>query len=331
MHPVLFHIPFTNVPIYSYGVMLGLAIIVGWNLAMWIGRDSGIPAPVLSNGIFFTVILALLGSRVLYILTNLGRFHSPLDWFNVRDGGLVAYGGFLGGALGAYLFFIRKKVAFLKVADIMSPAVALGTAITRVGCFLYGCDFGKPTSLPWGIRFPRDSYYDRADNVWKPSPAWEMHHAGGLVGSDQPWSLPVHPTQFYESLMNLFIFAVLVWVARKKKTFDGQVFLIFTVYYGVTRALNEILRGDDQRGAVAMLSTSQFIGLVTAAIAIVAWRFLSKRGIGPALLPGSPLLATAGAGAGGGGGGSVGTGGGGEGEGTKAAARGKGRGKKGRR
>ncbi|HEV8321650.1 MAG TPA: prolipoprotein diacylglyceryl transferase [Myxococcota bacterium] len=308
MHPVLFHIPFTNIPIYSYGVMLGTAIIVGWNLAMWIGKDSGIPARALSNGIFATVLLALVGSRVLYILTNWSRFHSPLEWFSVRDGGLVAYGGFIGGALGAYLFFVRKKVAFLKVADIMAPCVALGTSITRIGCFLYGCDYGKPTTLPWGIRFPRDSFYDRTLNVWKPSPAWEMHHADGLVGSDATWSLPVHPTQFYESLTNLLLFGALM-LMRKKKAFDGQIFLAWFIFYGVTRALNEILRGDDQRGAVSVLSTSQFIGIVTAVAGIGAWWLLRKRGIGPALLPGSPLLAMAGAEGGSDGGGGGGAGG----------------------
>lgn len=270
MHPVLFRLPLLGTPVYGYGFMLGLAIVCGWNLALLECRRRGWSLSSMAWGVPVVIVCALLGSRVLYLANHLEEARGIWDWFRLSSGGIVAYGGFLGGAAGAWLAFGRGGAGFLGAADLMTPSVALGTALTRVGCLLNGCDFGSPTSVPWALRFPRGS------------PAWrEQLHAGlsldGVnVTTASSWSLPVHPTQLYEAAAALILFALALRL-RARARFSGQVFLFFFAGYGVARAAIELVRGDSSRGLLFGLPTSQALGLATALIAVVAWLVLAHR------------------------------------------------------
>ena len=124
----------------------------------------------------------------------------------------------------------------------------LGTGITRIGCLLFGCDYGRLSDVPWAIRFPKDA------------PAWKDHVALHGLSPEAAWSLPVHPTQIYEMLAGLSLFGLLMLLRRVRK-FSGQVFLGGVLGYGILRPIIEIFRGDDDRGNVGSLSTSQFIGI----------------------------------------------------------------------
>ena len=265
MRPVLFHEPWAGHPVFAYGFCLGLAIVVGWNLAAHLGERRGIPFGEMHRGIVTILALALLGSRVLFVAVQPSAFETAWGWLDPRRGGMVAYGGFLGGVLGAWLAHPRG-LGFLGFADVATPGVVLGTAITRLGCFLNGCDFGTPTALPWAVRFPRDA------GGLGPSPAWRQHLEQGtvfqreLVTRVSTESLPVHPTQLYEAALALGILAVLV-LARRRLTRDGQAFFAFAALYGVGRSLIELLRGDAQRGTLLGLPTSQVLGLATALVA----------------------------------------------------------------
>jgi phosphatidylglycerol---prolipoprotein diacylglyceryl transferase len=128
----------------------------------------------------------------------------------------------------------KKQLGLWRVADLCSPVVAFGLFFGRIGCFLNGCCYGEPTTLPWAVHFP---------------------HVSGRV----------HPTQLYEAIGALGIFALLTWVVRPRKQRHGDVFAWFLVLYGVLRFLLEFVR-DDDRGGFAGLSTSQWIG-----IPLVAW------------------------------------------------------------
>jgi phosphatidylglycerol:prolipoprotein diacylglycerol transferase len=259
MNPILFHVGAT--PVYAYGFLLGLAILVGCNLALYLGRRENIPLDEMARGIALVAVSAVLGSRLLHLVYTPGI--PPRQWLDL-DGGIVAYGGFLGGALATYLYFGRRGFRFLKAADIMSPPVALGIALTRMGCFLAGCDFGTPTAAPWGVRFPRAG------------PAWREHLVTGAslggerVNAASAWSLPVHPTQLYEAAAGLMLFGVLM-ARRRRERFDGELFLILTCGYGLLRTLIEVFRGDPGRGGIGVLSTSQVLGLATATVALVCW------------------------------------------------------------
>jgi phosphatidylglycerol:prolipoprotein diacylglycerol transferase len=297
MHPVLFTIPGIDLPIYSYGVMLGLSLVVGWYLVMALGGKDGLPRDKMANCFIWTALAAMIGSRVLYIATNLEEFQgsSFVDIVNLRKGGLVAYGGFLGGFLGSWLYLRRQRIRLLPWADVVVPTLASGLGITRIGCFLYGCDYGKPIpeeAAGWiksiGLQFPNwqakfpELSRQMAEGVgcmggpFTGAPAFVHHQSIGLVVHGAEHSALVYPTQLMEILNGWVIFAVLMFL-RKKRQFRGQLFLVFTAYYGVTRALMEILRGDTQRGGIGILSTSQIVGIVTFLAALAAWIYLSRR------------------------------------------------------
>jgi phosphatidylglycerol:prolipoprotein diacylglycerol transferase len=215
----------------------------------------------------WTAVWSIIGSRALYVLTNLNEFDSITEMIMVNRGGLVAYGGMIGGFFACWYGCRKRGIELLRWGDASTPSVVLGTAITRIGCFLFGCDFGARTDVPWAIRFPGPSPL-----ALQGSPAWQHHVRDFALPPSAAWSYPVHPTQFYESLVGLGLFALLMWI-RKHRTFSGQVFLAWVLGYGIMRPLIEIVRDDDQRGNVGPLSTSQFIGMVSvvAGLALLVW------------------------------------------------------------
>ncbi|HSS39765.1 MAG TPA: prolipoprotein diacylglyceryl transferase family protein, partial [Polyangia bacterium] len=165
-----FALPWTPVPIYSYGVMLGTSLVVGWFLAMRFAKQDLIDQQAAGTIYMWTAVWSIIGSRVLYVLTNLGEFDSIWGMLAVNRGGLVAYGGMIGGFFASWYGCHKRGIPLLKWADVSAPSVVLGTAITRVGCLLFGCDYGGRTNVPWAIRFP-------GPNPLAPqgSPAWQHH------------------------------------------------------------------------------------------------------------------------------------------------------------
>lgn len=256
--------PWLAVPIYSYGVMLGTSMVVGWFLALRLAKQDGIPNEHAGAIYMWTAVWSIVGARLLYIVTNLGEFDSPVDVLKVWKGGLVAYGGMIGGFLASWYGCHKRKIQLLRWADASAPSVVLGTAITRVGCLLFGCDYGKRTDLPWAIRFPAGR------------PAWDDHVRSFGLERGADLSFPVHPTQVYETLAGLAIFGLLMYL-RKVRRFSGQVFLGWVLGYGILRPIIEVFRDDDQRGSVGPLSTSQFIGVVSVVLGIAFLLHLLKR------------------------------------------------------
>jgi len=244
----MFGRPWVPVPIYSYGVMLGTSMVVGWFLALRLAKSDGIPSEQAGAIYMWTAVWAIIGARVLYVITEWHEFASPLDIVLLNKGGLVAYGGMIGGFLASWYGCRKRKIHLLRWADVSAPSVVLGTAITRIGCLLFGCDYGKRADLPWAIRFPHGA------------PAWTDHVSHYGLDQNAPSSFSVHPTQIYESLAGLFLFALLMYLRRKRR-FSGEVFLGWVMGYGILRPVIEIFRGDSDRGAIGPLSTSQFIGL----------------------------------------------------------------------
>jgi phosphatidylglycerol:prolipoprotein diacylglycerol transferase len=261
MHPILFEIPtpWGPQPIFSYGVMLGTSMISAWYIVMWLGERDGMNKDILANGFIAAAISAIVGSRVLYIATNPGEFDTIFSWFNLRAGGLVAYGGFLGGFFGSLAYFRSKGISLLRFADITAPTLALGLGLTRIGCYLYGCDFGAPLSddapawlRGWGT-FPHWANDEG-------SPAWSHHVSAYDHPFDSHFSMPCHPTQIYESLAGFTLCAITIVMWRRRE-FYGQVLLALAIAYGFWRFGIEYVRDDPERGAFAGFSTSQLISL----------------------------------------------------------------------
>jgi phosphatidylglycerol:prolipoprotein diacylglycerol transferase len=246
-----------NLPIYAYGVMLGLSLVVGWYLTLPLAERDGLPKETMANCYVVTALAAVAGSRVLYVVTNPDEFKSVADIFALRNGGLVAYGGFIGGLLGSWAFLTPKRIRLLAWADDAVPSLASGLLVTRIGCYLFGCDFGKrlPSGAPEWLKslgtFPH----------WAPgtlaagdgSPAFVRHleiYRGTPLEAEllhQNASFPVHPTQIYESLVGLGLLLLLLW-QRKHLRFRGQVFFLFVFAYGFARFLLELWRDDTERG-----------------------------------------------------------------------------------
>jgi phosphatidylglycerol---prolipoprotein diacylglyceryl transferase len=247
-----------NVPIYAYGVMLGTSLVVGWYLTLPLAERDGLPKETMANCYVVTALAALAGSRILYIVTNPDEFKSVWDLFALRNGGLVAYGGFIGGLLGSWAFLAPKKIRLLAWADDAVPSLASGLLITRIGCYLFGCDFGKrlPDEAPGWLKtlgtFPHWAAGTLASG--EGSPAYVRHldvYRGTAMETDllrMNTSFPVHPTQIYESLVGLTLLGLLLW-QRRYTRFRGQVFFLFVFAYGFARFVLELWRDDVERGS----------------------------------------------------------------------------------
>ncbi|MBW1740252.1 MAG: prolipoprotein diacylglyceryl transferase [Deltaproteobacteria bacterium] len=251
MYPVLFHVgPFT---LHTYGIFIAMAFLSAIALALREARRVGEDANKILDLCFYVLIAAIVGSRILYVLINWSTFrHDPFEIVRIWHGGLVFYGGFIGALITALWYIRRKGLPILKTADIMAPSIAFGQFVGRIGCFFAGCCYGRNCDLPWAVTFT---------------------HPESLA----PKGVPLHPTQLYSSLNGLLIFLVLKRLMRNKG-FEGQIFWTYVFLYAVTRSILEHFRGDD-RGMLfgSMLSSSQFIGLIMAVIAIVMMIILRRR------------------------------------------------------
>jgi len=257
MYPLLFEIPiFGGIRIYTYGVLVATAFVLG---ILWTTREAklaGVKPDFVLDLAFYIILAALAGSRILYIITDWHRYvERPLDVLKIWEGGLVFYGGFI-GALVVSFYFIRKHgYPFLKIADLFVPGVALGHSIGRLGCFAAGCCYGREAPASWlAVVFPSGPY------------------------SLAPGGVPLFPSQLFESAAEFLIFLILI-ACRRKKSFEGQVFLIYLVLYSISRSILEIFRGDSIRGFVIpkYLSTSQFISGCMVVLAAIIYVRLKRR------------------------------------------------------
>ncbi|HVW28603.1 MAG TPA: prolipoprotein diacylglyceryl transferase family protein [Polyangiaceae bacterium] len=185
-------------------------------------------------------------------------------WAKFWNGGLTYYGGFIGASLAAWYLLRRDRFPFWKGADLAGLTIPIGLGFGRMGCLLAGCCFGKETQTKLGLVFPSDS----------PASEWQSKH--GLLASKFLRSLPVHPTQIYESAAALAIAAFCLFYVQSRKRYDGQVFFAFIALYAVMRFIIEIFRSDD-RGGFWGLSTSQLIGVGLLGAVLVAHRRFSAR------------------------------------------------------
>ena len=266
MHPILFDLPL-GLTIYAYGAMLCLSVIAGRELAVRLAEREGLDADLMNRATVWALGGAVIGSRLLYVATNPGDFDGLVEVVQVWNGGVVAYGGFLGGFAGTLWFCRLHRVRVLPWVDCVAPALCLGLMLTRIGCLLGGCDFGQPWNGPWAVTFPAGS------------PAFEQQVTQGLLAPTAMRSLAVHPTQVYESLAGCALLLV-VMAVRRRRRFHGEAFTALVLGYAVLRTAIEMLRADLDRGAVGSLSTSQWIALATflsAAVFVVVARRRSTR------------------------------------------------------
>jgi len=260
-----------SIPVYAYGTMLGASFIAGWLVVMVLGaRHARLPREKVGHAFVLTAVFAVVGARALFVLTNPSLFNGPAQWLAVGEGGMVAYGGFVGGLVGGWLYFRKTALGVLGWGDLAAPALGLGLGLTRIGCYLYGCDFG----LPLGSGAP--AWLREIGSFPRGSPAFATQVARYGLSPEAPASLPVHPTQLYESAVGFLLFAVTLSIWSRRR-FPGQVLLVFTTAYGVWRFLIEFVRDDPQRGSYLGLSTSQLISMALVPLAVWGLHRLGAR------------------------------------------------------
>lgn len=286
MKPYIFKLPewlpgfLSGRPIFSYGVMLGLSFLVGWTITLALAEKNGLDKKRSSNTLFWAMVCSIIGARIFYFLENSETF-SIANFFSFSKGGLVAYGGYIGGIFGGLFYSLVRRFSFFDIADMVGPQMALGLGITRFGCFLYGCDFGKPKNLLWSVQYPKWDMPDVKEWLGGGAPAFNDHLNKALVSiKTNISSLPIHPTQLYESMAGFIIFSFL-FLFLPFRRFKGQVFLLFLILYGIFRFFNEFLRGDPERAkkilGIPFTSPSQFISVILILISIFLWIFLYKK------------------------------------------------------
>jgi phosphatidylglycerol:prolipoprotein diacylglycerol transferase len=259
VYPFIIHLG--PLEVTGYGLMLMVAFLMGgWLIARQL-RENQLREDYAADIVAAAVIGGIIGAKLWYVALT----RDPGALFS--RGGLVWYGGFIGGALAVMLNGWRLKVPLRWTMQVAAPALAAAYALGRVGCFLVNDDYGRPTSLPWGMRFPEGL---------PPSTAGNLHQLFGVPvppGIDPSTVLAVHPTQLYEVAAMLIAFAVL-WSLRKKGRPIGWLFGLYLVFAGVERFLVEIVRAKDDRflGPFTLAQLTSVIVLGIGVLLLTSWR-----------------------------------------------------------
>ncbi len=257
MHRYLLQIGPIN--IYSYGAIMALAFIVGTYLAAKRAQREGIESTKIIDLSIYILLSSILGARILFVALNWNYYKEHLlDILKVWEGGLVFYGGLISAFFTVIWVLKKNKLPVFKVVDILAAPLALGISIGRMGCFLNGCCYGK-ISFAYGISFPAK------DNP----PAFSQQVWDGLVSPLAACSLPVIPTQLYESLAYLVIFFLLLWIDRYK-SFEGFLFWMFILLYSFSRFIIESFRYYDANFIVGAFTVSQLVSVILFIIALTA-------------------------------------------------------------
>jgi phosphatidylglycerol---prolipoprotein diacylglyceryl transferase len=269
-------------PIHTYGLMIALGFIVAIALAQREARRRGQDAERIGDLAFWIIVAALVGSRLYFIAVNARDYlgdNAFVVFGGVRlprvlavwEGGLVFYGGFIAAALTAWWYLRRHRMSFLAYADTLIPSVAIGHFFGRLGCFAAGCCWGSVSHahVPWLAKFPPASLAYQAFA--------QRPNAAELLAPDRLTTLPVHPTQLYESFGELALFALLVFLVRPRKRFHGQVLATWLMAYAVLRTVVELFRGDVERGVVAGLGVGQWTSIAILAAGAAVWALGRRR------------------------------------------------------
>ena len=264
MHPDLISLGFLHLK--TYGAFMALGFLAAWQVVAWLCRRMGRDPEPCTNLIMWMMVSGVVGSRIAYVIEHWQKefVAHPEQIIRVDQGGLMFYGGLI-LAIGVFLLWCRvKKERILPLADMLTTVIPLGHAFGRIGCFFYGCCYGRLSEAACAVRFPRGS------------PAWYEQLNAGLVDASAQSSLPVLPTQFFEAaaVATLFVVLLLTYLRFWKRR-PGFTTGIYLIGYALIRFGMEVLRGDP-RAAIGPFSIGQTISLALllagAAFAATAFR-----------------------------------------------------------
>ena len=240
-----------------YGITIAAAMLAGLWIAMRTAKKTGQNPDLYFDMGMLAIFCALIGARAYYVVFAWENYkNNLLEIFNLRHGGLAIYGGVIGGAVAVYMFARMKKQKFLQLADTARVGVVLGQIIGRWGNFFNREAFGGYTDNLFAMQLPLDAVYS-----WDVTPEMmeNLRTAGGVQ------YIQVHPTFLYESLWNLMVL-VLLAVYTKRKKFDGEVFCLYLLGYGLGRAWIEGLRTDQLWIPGTEIPVSQVLAVVLVVV-----------------------------------------------------------------
>jgi phosphatidylglycerol:prolipoprotein diacylglycerol transferase len=226
--------------IYSYGLLIALGIIVSFLVALKMSKKYGLNVDKLSSLFLWVIVASFVGGKVFFYLEDISKYlEDPSLMGKVLGGGFVFYGSLIFAIPTIIWWLRREKVPVRPFLDILAFVGPIVHSFGRIGCFMAGCCHGKACSTWVGVTFT---------------------HPDSLA---EPLNTALYPTQLFDIAVNLIILAT-VFLIRKKQQFDGQLFLVYLIMYGVGRSIVEIYRGDEARGFLfgGAISHSQFIAIL---------------------------------------------------------------------
>ncbi len=237
--------------VHSYGLMIAIGVILAVILAIMRAKKKGLSGDEAFNVAIIVVVFGFVGAKILFVLENWQAFLAH-PWSVLGSSGFVVYGGIVIGLFCVFVYcqWIRK-IPFLRYVDLFFPSVALGQAFGRVGCFLAGCCYGKPTDAWWGVTFPE--------------------------GSFAPAGIPLIPTQLISAIGDFVIFLVLFWFSNKRAKKVGDVAALYLILYGAGRFCIEFLRVNEQ-GGIGPFTTAQWFSLVFIPVGVILFVLNRKAG-----------------------------------------------------
>lgn len=250
------------VEITGYGIMMMVGFLMGgWLVAIELKR-RGLAEDYAADIVAAAVIGGIVGAKLWYVAVtqDAGALFSR--------GGLVWYGGFIGGAAAVILNGWRLRVPLRWTMQLVAPALPAAYALGRIGCFLVNDDYGRPSDLPWAVKFPQGL---------PPSTAASMEQLFGIpvpAGIDPSTVLAVHPTQIYEAIIMLAAF-MLLWSLRKRSWPIGRIFGLYLVFAGAERFFIEILRAKDDR-FLGPFTLAQLTSVILIVLGV--WLMMKLRG-----------------------------------------------------
>lgn len=285
MLPVLLEIG--PVKLHSYGLLIAVGFLVALHLVRRDAAAAGYNPDVFTNLAFWVLPLGIAGTRVAFILMypQFFSWDKPLDWFAIWKGGLVFQGAIPVALPFAYFYLRRLGIPFLTACDLIIPYVPLGHAFGRIGCFMYGCCYGRPTTLPWAIPARRVPWDTSLPPEGSPAYLDHLDRFPDVTVLDH-WSHPIHPTQLYSAIGLAILCWLLLRVRRRWGGITGITLGAYFLLYGVFRFIVEFFRGDHNPVNFATLTDQQVFSIGLVVLGIIVITFLARRarpgGPGPA-------------------------------------------------
>jgi phosphatidylglycerol---prolipoprotein diacylglyceryl transferase len=266
------------IPVYGYGTMLFLGFLASASFAAWRIRREGADGEIAWDASMWIFVSGIFGARVYYVATHSDRFFGidPLTGqgrtlaqtlkalVNLPDGGLVLYGGVILAPVAYFLYCRHRRVSPLALADLAITSIFIGLMFGRLGCFLHGCCYGDLCTLPWGVSFPQGSV------------PFDALVSRGLLAADQPRSVPLHPSQLYDSL-NGVLLALLTYFYYPFRRRTGEVLAIGWMLYPINRFLIEFLRSDEPAVWGTPFTGAQLLSLGMFGVALGFYIWLQRR------------------------------------------------------